>query len=122
MLRSTPGGAIGRRAVPHPLDALDLPDLDFEPTSEVRPLDARVRRLVIDTGLRGDAADQAWVTVSDEAGTVYFEGTPSADGCVEVSFDGAPEVRSVRVLLETARLHRQAQVMLGDGWTAHAFG
>lgn len=107
--------------VPKPLDALDQPDLDFEPTSEVRSVDGTVRRLVVDTGLRGEGAEQAWVTVSDEAGVIHFEGTPSADGCVEVSFEGAPAVRSVRVLVETARSHRQAHVMLGDGWTSHAF-
>jgi hypothetical protein len=107
--------------VPLPIDALDSPDLDLQPTSEVRTFDARVRRLVVDTGLRRGAAEQAWVTVSDEAGAVHFEGTPSADGCVEVSFDEAPAVESVRVLLETSTSHRQARVTLGDGWTSHVF-
>jgi hypothetical protein len=105
--------------VPAPIDALDF--LDLDPTSEVRAVDARVRRLVVDTGLRRAAAEQAWVTVSDEAGAIYFEGTPSADGCVEVSFEEAPGVESVRVLLETPTSHRQAQITLGDGWTSHAF-
>jgi hypothetical protein len=108
-------------AVPHSLDAFDGPELDLEPSSEVRPVDAKVRRLVVDTGVRGDAAEKAWVTVTDAAGVVHFEGTPSADGCIEVSFEGAPAVRDVCVLLETARSHRQAQIALGDGWTAHAF-
>jgi hypothetical protein len=109
------------RAVPDSLDVLDFRELDLEPTSEVRAIDARVRRLVVDTGLRSGAAEDAWVTVSDEAGVIYFEGTPSADGCVEVSFEDAPGVEGVRVLLETSRSHRQAHVPLGDGWTAHAF-
>jgi hypothetical protein len=107
--------------VPLPIDALDQPDLEVEPTSEVRAVDGRVRRLVVDTGLRGRAAENAWVTVNDELGAIHFEGTPSADGCVEVAFDAAPGVSKVRVLLETLTLHRQAEVTLGDGWTSHAF-
>ena len=122
MLRRRSGGADLPLAVAVPIDALDLPDLELDPTSEVRVIDARVRRLVVDTGLRRGAAEQAWVTVSDEAGAIYFEGTPSADGCVEVSFDSAPGVESVRVLLETLTSHRQAQITLGDGWTSHVFG
>jgi len=121
MLRGRPGGADLRHAVPAPIDALDLPDLDLEPTSEVRAVDARVRRLVVDTGLRRVAAEQAWVTVTDDSGVIHFEGTPSADGCVEVSFEGHPGVASVRVLLETMTSHRQAHVRLADGWTSHAF-
>jgi hypothetical protein len=108
---------------------LDLDDLgapapapgDRDPISEVRQVDARIRRLVVDTGIRGAAAEQAWVTVTDEAGAVRFEGAPSADGCVEVSFEDAPGVQRVRVLLETARSHRQAEITLRDGWNAHAF-
>ena len=76
--------------MPLPIDALDSPDLDLEPTSEVRTIDGRVRRLVVATGLRRRAAEQAWVTVSDEAGVIHFEGTPSADGCVEVSTNPGP--------------------------------
>jgi hypothetical protein len=95
--------------------------LDLEPTSEVRAVAASARRLVIDTGLRGADAEAAWVTVTDERGAVFYEGTPSADGCIDVSFEGAPAVRTARVLLETARLHRTAEVELGEGWTAHAF-
>jgi hypothetical protein len=120
-LRRRSCGADLLHAVPVPIDALDLPDLDLEPTSEVRAVDTRVRRLVVDTGLRRGAAEQAWVTVSDGAGAIHFEGTPSADGCVEVSFEAAPGVESVRILLETLTSHRQAEVMLGDGWTSHAF-
>jgi hypothetical protein len=96
-------------------------DLDLEPTSEVRTVAAPTRRLVVDTGLRGAEAEAAWVTVTDDRGAVFYEGTPSADGCVDVSFEGAPSVRTARVLLETARLHRTAEVELGEGWTAHAF-
>jgi hypothetical protein len=94
-----------------------------EPVSEIRPVPAGAgRRLVVDSGLRGRGAEGAWITVSDEAGAVlYFEGTPSADGCVEVSFELSPQVRRVRVLLETARSHRQASVTLGAGWTTHSF-
>jgi hypothetical protein len=94
---------------------------DDEPISEVRPIDAQLRRLVVDTGLRGKAAESAWVIVSDERGTVHFEGTPSADGCIDVAFEGGPTVRRAHVLLETPRLHRQAIIDLRDGWNAHAF-
>jgi hypothetical protein len=96
--------------------------LDSEPTSEIRSVDARIRRLVVDTGLRGKAAEDAWITVTDETGAVFFEGSASeADGFVEVSFDDAPHVKVARVLLETATAHRQAQVTLCGSWTSHAF-
>lgn len=100
-------------------DPLDL--RDDEPISEVRSIDARTRRLVVDTGLRGAAAEAAWVTISDERGVVHFEGMPSADGCVEIAFEGGVTVARARVLLETPRSHRQAIVDLRDGWNAHAF-
>jgi len=102
--------------------AVPAPEALVDPVSEVRPLPAAGRRLVVDSGLRGRGAEGAWITVSDEAGVVlYFEGTPGADGCVEVSFELSPQVKRVRVLLETARSHRQATVTLGAGWTSHAF-
>jgi hypothetical protein len=94
--------------------------IDLEPSSEVRAIDGRVRRLVVDTGLRAAAAEAAWVTVSDDQGVVYFEGTPSADGCVDVSFEGAA-VERARVLLETGTSHRQAHVTIAEGWNSHAF-
>jgi hypothetical protein len=107
--------------MPDPAIPLELDLSDLDPISEVRHVDARARRLVVDTGLRGAAAAQAWVTVSDDAGTVHFEGAPGADGCVEVGFERAPAAERARVLLETARSHRQAEVTLRDGWNAHAF-
>jgi len=93
---------------------------DDEPISEIRTVDP-TRRLVVDTGLRGKAAESAWVTVTDERGKVHFEGTPSVDGCIEVAFESEPAVTRARVLLETPRLHRQAVIDLRDGWNAHAF-
>ena len=96
-------------------------DLDWEPTSEVRPIAPTQRRLVVDTGLRGREAEEAWLTVTDERGAVFFEGSPNADGCIDVSFEAAPGVRTARVQLETSRLHRTAEVELGEGWTSHAF-
>ena len=104
-------------------DAIDLDDVDhdFEPSSEVRTIESRVRRLVVDTGLRGEAAEQAWVTVTDLGGAVFYEGAPSADGCVDVSFENAPQVTHARIQLETPRCHRSAEVSLAAGWTAHAF-
>lgn len=100
-------------------EPLDL--RDDEPISEVRTIESRTRRLVVDTGIRGSAAESAWVTVSDEQGAVHFEGTPSADGCIEVAFEGGPTVSRAHVLLETPRSHRQAVIDLRDGWNAHAF-
>ncbi|HEX8792005.1 MAG TPA: hypothetical protein VF765_13715 [Polyangiaceae bacterium] len=94
---------------------------DDEPISEIRTIESRTRRLIIDTGLRGTAAESAWVTVSDEQGAVRFEGTPGADGCIEVAFESGPAVTRAHVLLETPRLHRQAVIDLHDGWNAHAF-
>jgi hypothetical protein len=108
-------------------DAVDDDLKDFEalcetsPTSEVRQVDPRGSRLVVDTGLRGADAEAAWVTVTDDNGTTHFEGPPSADGCVDVSFESAPQVRMARVRLETARRHREAEVELKGGWTAHRF-
>jgi hypothetical protein len=100
--------------------SLDLDDL--EPVSEIRPVPATGRRLVVDTGLRGAAAEQAWVTVvTDDADVVLFEGAPSADGCVAIAFEQPPFPDRVCVQLETARSHRQAKVTLRDGWNAHAF-
>jgi hypothetical protein len=94
---------------------------DLDPSSEIRAIAHTARRLVVDSGLRGLAAESAWVTVTDEAGVVYFEGTPSADGCIDVSFEGAPAVTIAHVTLETPTGHRTARVPLGKGWTAHAF-
>jgi hypothetical protein len=99
---------------------IDFAD-DLDPTSEIRAVTRTARRLVVDTGLRGVAAESAWVTVTDEVGAVYFEGPPSADGCIDVSFEGAPTVAIARVTLETPTGHRQAHVELGTSWTAHAF-
>lgn len=107
--------------MPDPVVPLELDLDDLDPISEVRPVDARGRHLVIDTGLRGPGAQHASVSVTDESGTVLFEGSPGADGCVCVSFERASAVERVSVLLETARSHRQAEVTLRDGWNAHAF-
>jgi hypothetical protein len=100
--------------------ATRLAVIDLEPSSEVRAIDGRVRRLVVDTGLRAVAAEGAWVTVCDEKGVIYFEGTPSADGCVEVSFEGAA-VEKAQILLETGTSHRQAHLTIAEGWNSHAF-
>ena len=104
-----------------PADLLELDLLEFEPTSEIRAIPPDVRRLIVDTGLRGAAAEGAWVTVTDEAGAIYFEGSPSADGCVAVAFPAGSWVERASVLLETATSHRQAQVTLGPVWTSHVF-
>lgn len=106
-----------------PLDALDDPldTLDDGPPSAVRSVGGDVQSLVVDTGLGSVGADAAWVTVTSPNGDVLFEGPPSADGCVQVSFAAASHVERVHVLLETATQHRQAEVVLRGAWTTHAF-
>ncbi len=94
---------------------------DSGPSSDVHPVDPRARRLVVDTGLRGEPAKAACLTVTDCDGFLFFEGPVSEHGCIEVSFEGAPHVDRVRVLLETPRRHRLAEVPLTEGWTVHAF-
>jgi hypothetical protein len=111
---------VGMRDPYVPLE-LDLNEL--EPVSELRPTGGRpATSLVVETGLRDADAATAWVTVSDEAGAVYFEGQPDGDGRVSVSFAGSPSVERVVILFETARLHRQAEVTLSEGTNRHAFG
>ncbi len=95
--------------------------LDSGPSSDVHPIDARTRRLVLDTGLRGETATAAWLAVTSDEGFLFFEGPVSETGCVEVSLEGAPQVDRVRVMLETPRAHRQAEIELNDGWTLHTF-
>jgi hypothetical protein len=102
-----------------PID--DLFDLDQEPTSEIRAVDSTARRLLVDCGMRGKAAEAALVVVMKEDGSVVFEGSPAVDGCVEVAFESTPAGHRVSIRLETARCHRQAEVVLGDGWTLHVF-
>jgi hypothetical protein len=124
-----------------PFVPLELDLNELEPVSEMRPTGARVpsarpaasarpsptgvptavQRLIVDTGLRGGEAATAWVTVSDEAGAVLFEGVPDAEGHVHVTFVGLPAVERVHILLETARLHRQAEVPLREGTNSHTF-
>jgi hypothetical protein len=97
--------------------------LESGPASEVHAIDAGACRLLVDSGLRGAAAEAAWLTVTGLDGTLYFEGSMSLDGCVEVCFEAssAPPVEIVCVRLETPTTHRQAEVRLGEGWTTHSF-
>jgi hypothetical protein len=81
-------------------------------SSDVQSIWARTRRLVIDTGLRGEAAGASWVTVTDPLGATCFEGAPSADGQVEVWLDATARVEKLCVLIETATLHRQTEIAL----------
>jgi hypothetical protein len=109
-----------------PLALFAVPDgpadaLDNGPASDVHPIDPTKRRLFVDTGLRGELAKAAWLTVSGIDGFLFFEGPVGDNGCVEVSFEGAPHVERVHVLLETPRRHRLAEVTLNEGWTEHAF-
>ena len=98
-------------------------ETDRDPPSQVRSVEANehVRSLVVFTGLSGQDAQAAWVTVSDACGVVYFEGSPAADGTVAVYFDDSRRIDSLRILLETARMHRQAEVALSDRVTEYAF-
>jgi hypothetical protein len=113
-------GGVLRRAMGMQ-DRTDLADFDgdFAPTSQVRPVDSRARRLLVDTGLRGEAAEAAWITVTDESGAVVYDGALGADGCVDVSFE--PRISRACIQLETPRCHRRAEVALTGGWTAHVF-
>jgi hypothetical protein len=114
--RVRPSARVAAAVVDDPLD-----HFDDVPSSEVRPVAIGDRSLVVSTGQSGAAAQEAWVTVADASGVVYFEGHPDADGSVAVSLEGAPHAETVLVLLETARTHRQAEVVLGKGRTAHTF-
>jgi hypothetical protein len=91
------------------------------PISGVRhtPAVPRTLLLVVASGLRGRKADGAWVQVIDPTGFVHFDGPPNADGCVNLSFERAPHIDRVRVLLETTRLQREIDIKLGEGRTEH---
>ncbi len=94
---------------------------DHAPASEVRPAVAPPRYLLISTWLRGAEAESAWITVTDAAGGVHFEGPLLPDGRVTVAIDGAAAVQSVCVRLETLRWHRQAEVTLDEPSNVYAF-
>lgn len=98
-------------------------ETDCVPSSGVQSVDAgeRVRALLVFTGLFGADAAAAWVTVSDPHDVVYFEGPPAADGSVAVYVNDSRRVDSLRILLETTRLHRQAEVTLSEAVTEYAF-
>jgi hypothetical protein len=98
-------------------------ELDGEPQSNVRPFlgGGWSHAIEIATGLGADAAAGACVTITDMSGTVLFEGPPGADGVLRVAFAGAVETGRVRITLETARAHRQAEVMLTGQRTCFAF-
>jgi hypothetical protein len=83
-------------------------------SSDVQSIRARTRRLVIDTGLRAEAASAAWVTVKDPHGKTCFEGVPGADGQVEVWLDAGARVQTLCVLIETATSHRQTEIAVDE--------
>ncbi len=92
------------------------------PSSEVRPVEAVIARsLYVATRLRGADAQGAIVTVTDVIGRVLFEGGLGTDGTVHIVLDGLGERAVVRVLLETVRVHRQAEVVIARPVTEHAF-
>ena len=92
------------------------------PSSEIRPVEAsdEARILRVFMCLRGLECQQAWLTVTDDGGTTFFEGWLSDDGVEVVVTTGRPDTR-VRLLLESDRWHRQAHVSLDDGLTEHVF-
>jgi hypothetical protein len=97
-------------------------DAEGGPSSEVRPVEAvTTRSLYVATRLRGAEAQSAIVTVTDVSGRVLFEGGLGADGTVHIVLDGLGERTVVRVLLETVRVHRQAEVVVARPVTEHAF-
>lgn len=89
------------------------------PASEVRARAARTLRIV--TRLRGEAAASAVVTVTDAVGRVHYEGPLAEDGTVSVALAGS-RAEIFRILLETARWHRQADVAVGADCAEHSFG
>ena len=92
------------------------------PSSEVRPVEsAAARSLYVATRLRGAEAQSAIVTVTDASARVLFEGGLGADGTVHIVLEGLGERAVVRVMLETLRVHRQAEVVLARPVTEHAF-
>jgi hypothetical protein len=117
------------RVSPFELPAIVAPtdrrvdETEGDPPSQVRPVESsdHVRSLLLFTGLSDADAETAWVTVSDANGVVYFEGSPTADGTVAVSIDDSRRVDSLCVRLETARMHRQAEVTLSGEVTEYAF-
>ena len=95
---------------------------DEAPSSEIRPLEAaRALMLRVFMCMRGQEPQPAWLTVTDEAGTTFFEGWLSMDDGVEVVVTTAEAAPRVLLLLESARWHRQAHVCLADGLTEHVF-
>jgi hypothetical protein len=97
-------------------------DADGGPSSEVRPVEAvAARSLCVATRLRGAEAQSAVVTVTDASGRVLFEGGLGADGTAHIVLEGIGERAVVRVLLETVRVHRQAEVVIARTVTEHAF-
>jgi hypothetical protein len=98
-------------------------ELDGDPESNIRPFlgGGWSHAMEIATGLGPDASAGACVTITDMSGTVLFEGPPGADGVLRVAFAGAIATGRVRITLETARSHRQAEVTLGGECTRFAF-
>jgi hypothetical protein len=96
---------------------------DDEPSSEVRRVETidPLRILRIFTWLRGPNTEGAWLTVTDDHGAVQFEGPLSVEGDVEIPLRHAGHVERVRVLLETVRWHRQADVCLSENLTEYVF-
>ncbi len=90
------------------------------PASETRPLEAaRPCTLRVFMCLRpADAAQQAWLTVTDEAGGTLFEGWLPVEDGVDIEL---PCTAPVRLHLETERCHRQANVTLSEGLNEHVF-
>jgi hypothetical protein len=100
----------------------DLTDLENGPSSEVRALEnAGSRLLHVATRLRGAEAETSSLTVTDATGRVLYEGGLGSDGTVRLVLANLPERAVVRVLLETVRWHRQAEVVIVSAVTEHAF-
>jgi hypothetical protein len=103
-------------------EVLEEGDAGGGPSSEVRPVEGvTARSLYVATRLRGTEAQSAVVTVTDATGRVLFEGGLGGDGTVHIVLDGLGDRAVVRVLLETLRVHRQAEVVIARDVTEHAF-
>jgi hypothetical protein len=119
---ANPGSRIGSLIVCAPAEPEGGGD-DEAPSSETRPLDVlRARTLRVFMCLRGsDAPQRAWLTVTDHTETTLFEGWLSVEDGVEIALTTALTGAPVRLLLETERWHRQAQLTLSEDLTEHVF-
>ena len=96
---------------------------DDAPSSSIRPIEsAEVPHLLrVFMCMRIQDLQQAWLTITDDAGKTCFEGWLTVDDGVEVVITTAQAAPKVRLLLESERWHRQAHVCREGALTEHVF-